>query len=179
MSIVSIYVAILISLMNIFRFMFLLIFIRRWMLACRICGWRFGFLNMRWGRRKISLFVCVSISTNILIILYRRLRKFCLFTLKSGSIFFVRRGIWAVSYIKKVRLVVCFMIFSAGIFLRLMFLFRLSSLVRCSIISGYIWKRKSISRGFLARNRVISLLTEYRRRIKLWVCTSRYSVVRC
>ncbi|MGU0161284.1 hypothetical protein ACVXHB_19930 [Escherichia coli] len=32
---------------------------RRWMSACRICGWRSGFLNMRWGRRKISPFVCV------------------------------------------------------------------------------------------------------------------------
>ncbi|MFP1463685.1 Orn/Lys/Arg decarboxylase N-terminal domain-containing protein [Escherichia coli] len=25
---------------------------RRWMSACRICGWRSGFLNMRWGRGR-------------------------------------------------------------------------------------------------------------------------------
>lgn len=43
------------------------------------------FLNMRWGRRKISPFVCVSTPTNILITLHRRSRKPCLPTLKSGS----------------------------------------------------------------------------------------------
>lgn len=68
------------------------------------------FLNMRWGRRKISPFVCVSTPTNILITLRRRLRKPCLPTSKSGSTPFVRRGIWAVPHIKA-RLAVCFMIF--------------------------------------------------------------------
>lgn len=73
------------------------------------------FLNMRWGRRKISPFVCVSTPTNILITLRRRSRKPCLPTSKSGSTPFVRRGIWAAPHIKKARLAVCFMIFSAGI----------------------------------------------------------------
>lgn len=69
------------------------------------------FLNMRWGRRKISPFVCVSTPTNILITLRRRSRKPCLPTSKSGSTPFVRRGIWAAPHIKKARLAACFMIF--------------------------------------------------------------------
>lgn len=105
------------------------------------------FLNMRWGRRKISPFVCVSTPTNILITLHRRSRKPCLPTSKSGSTPFVRRGIWAVPPIKKARLAVCFMIFSAGIPSRLMSLFRLPSLVRCSTTPGHTRKRKSTSRG--------------------------------
>ncbi|SPW48177.1 lysine decarboxylase, constitutive [Escherichia coli] len=88
-------------------------------------------------------------------------------------------GIWAVPPIKKARLAVCFMIFSAGIPSRLMSLFRLPSLVRCSTTPGHTWKRKSTSRGLLARNRVISLPTEHRRRTKLWVCTPRHPAVRC
>lgn len=179
MSIVLIYVVILISLMNIFCFMFLLIFIWWWMLVCRICGWCFGFLNMCWGRWKILLFVCVSILMNILIILYCCLWKFCLFMLKSGSMFFVCWVIWVVLYIKKVWLVVCFMIFLVGIFLRLMFLFWLLSLVCCLIILGYIWKWKSILCGFLVWNRVILLLMEYWCWIKLWVCMLCYLVVCC
>lgn len=43
MSTVSIYVAISISLMNISRFMPSSTPTRRWMSACRICGWRSGF----------------------------------------------------------------------------------------------------------------------------------------
>ena len=165
--------------MNISRFMPSSTPTRRWMSACRICGWRSGFLNMRWGRRKISPFVCVSTPTNILITLHRRSRKPCLPTSKSGSTPFVRRVIWAAPHIKKARLAVCFMIFSAGILLRLMSLFRLPSLVRCSTTPGHTWKRKSTSRGLLARNRVISLPTEHRRRTKLWVCTPRRPAVRC
>lgn len=69
------------------------------------------FLNMRWGRQKISPFVCVSTPTNILITLHRRSRKPCLPTSKSGSTPFVRRVIWAAPHIKKARLAVCFMIF--------------------------------------------------------------------
>lgn len=118
-------------------------------------------------------------TTNILITLHRRSRKPCLPTSKSGSTPFVRRGIWAVPPIKKARLAVCFMIFSAGIPSRLMSLFRLPSLVRCSTTPGHTWKRKSTSRGLLARNRVISLPTEHRRRTKLWVCTPRHPAVRC
>ena len=82
-------------------------------------------------------------------------------------------------HIKKARLAVCFMIFSAGIPSRLMSLFRSPSLVRCSTTPGHTWKRKSTSRGLLARNRVISLPTEHRRRTKLWVCTPRHPAVRC
>lgn len=69
--------------------------------------------------------------------------------------------------------------FSAGIPSRLMSLFRSPSLVRCSTTPGHTWKRKSTSRGLLARNRVISLPTEHRRRTKLWVCTPRHPAVRC
>lgn len=72
-----------------------------------------------------------------------------------------------------------FMTFSAGIPLRLMSLFRSPSLVRCSTTPGHTWKRKSTSRGLSARNRVISLPTEHRRRTKLWVCTPRHPAVRC
>lgn len=79
----------------------------------------------------------------------------------------------------KARLAVCFMIFSAGIPSRRTSLFRSPSLVRCSTTPGHTWKRKSTSRGRLARNRVISLPTEHRRRTKLWVCTPRHPAVRC
>ena len=85
----------------------------------------------------------------------------------------------SVQDMKKARLAVCFMIFSAGIPSRLMSLFRSPSLVRCSTTPGHTWKRKSTSRGLLARNRVISLPTEHRRRTKLWVCTPRHPAVRC
>ncbi len=103
-----------------------------------------------------------------------------LFTyVKERKYTFVRRGIWAAPHIKKARLAVCFMIFSAGIPSRRTSLFRSPSLVRCSTTPGHTWKRKSTSRGLLARNRVISLPTEHRRRTKLWVCTPRHPAVRC
>lgn len=103
-----------------------------------------------------------------------------LFTyVKERKYTFVRRVIWAAPHIKKARLAVCFMIFSAGILLRLMSLFRLPSLVRCSTTPGHTWKQKSTSRGLLTRNRVISLPTEHRRLTKLWVCTPRRPAVRC
>lgn len=79
---------------------------------------------------------------------------------------------------QKARLAVCFMIFSAeypqgG---RLYFGHRAWFVARPHRATP---KRKSTSRGRLARNRVISLPTEHRRRTKLWVCTPRHPAVRC
>ncbi len=91
---------------------------------------------MRWGRQKISPFVCVSTPTNILITLHRRSRKPCLPTSKSGS-----TPLYAGSYgrhrISKSPVGCLFYDFSAGILLRLMSLFRLPSLVRCSTTPGH------------------------------------------
>lgn len=136
------------------------------------------FLNMRWGRRKISPFVCVSTPTNILITLHRRSRKPCLPTSKSGSTP-LYAGAYGRHRISKSPVGCLFYDFSAGIPSRLMSLFRSPSLVRCSTTPGHTRKRKSTSRGLLARNRVISLPTEHRRRTKLWVCTPRHPAVRC
>ncbi|XPE63778.1 Orn/Lys/Arg decarboxylase N-terminal domain-containing protein [Shigella flexneri] len=36
---------------------------RRWMSACRIFGWRSGFLNMRWAGGGYRRFVCGSTPT--------------------------------------------------------------------------------------------------------------------
>lgn len=79
------------------------------------------------------------------------------------------------TYVKERKYTFC----TPGIPSRLMSLFRSPSLVRCSTTPGHTWKRKSTSRGLLARNRVISLPTEHRRRTKLWVCTPRHPAVRC
>lgn len=136
------------------------------------------FLNMRWGRRKISPFVCVSTPTNILITLRRRSRKPCLPTSKSGSTP-LYAGAYGRHRISKSPVGCLFYDFSAGIPSRRTSLFRSPSLVRCSTTPGHTWKRKSTSRGRLARNRVISLPTEHRRRTKLWVCTPRHPAVRC
>lgn len=136
------------------------------------------FLNMRWGRRKISPFVCVSTPTNILITLRRRLRSL-VYLRQRAEVHLLYAGAYGRYRISKSPVGCLFYDFSAGIPSRRTSLFRSPSLVRCSTTPGHTRKRKSTSRGRLARNRVISLLMEHRRRTKLWVCTPRHPAVRC
>ena len=135
------------------------------------------FLNMRWGRRDIAIRMR-QYTDEYLDNITPPFTKALFTYVKERKYTFLARA-YRRHRISKSPVGCLFYDFSAEYPQRLMSLFRSPSLVRCSTTPGHTWKPEEYIARTLARNRVISLPTEHRRRTKLWICTPRHPAVRC